>query len=62
MREFRLLVAFLVGAAYASAVWTLTLPCDDCGWRGLSILIVTVGGIVLCGLVALAFIYGVEDE
>ena len=54
MMAYRMLVSFLAGAIYASAAWSLTLPCENCAWHLAPMLILFFGGIAGAALVLLA--------
>ena len=59
MQAFKILVAFLFGCLYASAAWSLTLPCDSCLWHVAPILILVLGSFLIAGflIVTLADAY-----
>jgi len=53
MTAFRILVAFLTGIVYASAGWSLTLPCEVCAWRVFPAIVLIGISILAVGLIAL---------
>ena len=55
MWAFRLLAAFLFGCLYASAAWSLTLPCENCYWQVFPIVIVVAGGVAVASLIGIIF-------
>ena len=60
MQAFKILVAFLFGCLYASAAWSLTLPCEGlCIWHVAPILILVLGSFLIAGflIVTLADAY-----
>ena len=57
MQAFKILVAFLFGCLYASAAWSLTLPCEGlCIWHVAPILILFVGSFLIAGFLIVALV------